>query len=281
MKDYSYGVIPIFRKITGVDEPYFLLIEQYGEFWSFPKGHKEVGENDREAASREFVEETGIRVFDLVDSAKFIEHYFYHHEKEMIDKTVSFYPCFCAEYFPVLDYKEVTDAHWVTYEEAKKLLTFKETLAILEEAKKWLESDGKAIYAQTEINPVQIQRVSLKAAISVEDKYFLLQDQSGNWELPGGKLEFGEPIVGALKREVAEEIGIRDLEVGKPIGAFDFKVDPKDGLTIRQFIIIVFECSSKVSNIKLSHEHQDSGWFTKEEIKSLPMREDYKKILSS
>ena len=35
---------------------------------------------------------------------------------------------------------------------------------------------------------------------------------AGYWEFPGGKVEAGEPILDALKREFVEELGVRILE---------------------------------------------------------------------
>lgn len=35
----------------------------------------------------------------------------------------------------------------------------------------------------------------------------------GEWVMPGGKIDLGEPIVAALKREVWEEVGL-EVEVG-------------------------------------------------------------------
>ena len=140
MKDFSYGVVPIYKKTTGLDEPYFLLIEQHGEFWSFPKGHKEEGESDFEAARRELFEEVGISDGNLIESEKFIECYSFQQKGITLDKTVSFYPFITDSLEVRIDKNEVTDSRWVRYEEAIKMLTFKETKAVLDQADNWLKT---------------------------------------------------------------------------------------------------------------------------------------------
>ena len=40
---------------------------------------------------------------------------------------------------------------------------------------------------------------------------------AGRWSLPGGRVEFGETLVAAVAREVAEETGL-DVEVGQFLG---------------------------------------------------------------
>jgi mutator protein MutT len=54
------------------------------------------------------------------------------------------------------------------------------------------------------------------AIIRKEDKIFATQRGYGEWkdwwEFPGGKIEAGETPEEALKREVFEELGIRDFE---------------------------------------------------------------------
>lgn len=40
------------------------------------------------------------------------------------------------------------------------------------------------------------------------------KNERGLWEFPGGPVEFGERLAGALKREIHEEYGI-EIEVGE------------------------------------------------------------------
>ena len=47
----------------------------------------------------------------------------------------------------------------------------------------------------------------------------------GLWSVPGGRLERGEYVVDALKREVLEETGL-SIEVGELLGLFEVVGDP-------------------------------------------------------
>lgn len=67
----SCGIIPFHRN---GDEKEFLVLLQTNHFWSFPKGHMEVGETETEAALRELLEETGLTA-TLVPDAKAVSEY--------------------------------------------------------------------------------------------------------------------------------------------------------------------------------------------------------------
>lgn len=84
----------------------------------------------------------------------------------------------------------------------------------------------------------------------------------GTWEMPGGKIEFGEFLEPALIREVKEEAGI-DITVEKLLYACTFKTDEK-----RQVVILAYLCRSRDKDVKLSPEHTDYMWASKSELES-------------
>lgn len=49
--------------------------------------------------------------------------------------------------------------------------------------------------------------VSVKLALVAERKLLVLRTRDGGNDLPGGHLEYGESLLGALQREVQEEVG--------------------------------------------------------------------------
>jgi ADP-ribose pyrophosphatase YjhB (NUDIX family) len=53
-------------------------------------------------------------------------------------------------------------------------------------------------------------RVSVKALIlnPTRDKFLILKEENGKWELPGGGLDWGEKPQDNIRREIKEEMGV-------------------------------------------------------------------------
>lgn len=49
--------------------------------------------------------------------------------------------------------------------------------------------------------------VSVKGVVIHDDRVLLLHNERDEWELPGGKIELGEPSEECLAREIEEETG--------------------------------------------------------------------------
>jgi 8-oxo-dGTP diphosphatase len=122
-----------------------------------------------------------------------------------------------------------------------------------------------------------IQRVTLKAIIKNEDRFLLLKDKKGVWELPGGKIDFGEAPDETIKRELSEELGIHNMSVRDLVDVWTFITS--NGSDNFQFIVIVYEVGIDSKELKISDEHLEFSWILFSEIKDLNMKEGYKESI--
>ncbi|MGV3025087.1 NUDIX hydrolase [Clostridium thermobutyricum] len=112
-------------------------------------------------------------------------------------------------------------------------------------------------------------KIALKGIIVREDKVLVakraLTDKigAGNWEVIGGKLEFGEDTETCLKREVREEVNL-EIDIEGIIYAKNVVIDEET-----QMFLVVYLCRYKDGEVKLSDEHTDFKWVNKEELKTI------------
>lgn len=110
------------------------------------------------------------------------------------------------------------------------------------------------------------KRIEVVAAIIVRDgRIFATQRGYGEWkdwwEFPGGKIEPGESIEDALKREICEELAT-EIEVDKLLTTVEYDY-PKFHLTMYCYLCRII--SGQLSLL----EHKDACWLTKEELTSV------------
>ena len=115
--------------------------------------------------------------------------------------------------------------------------------------------DGELRRADGPARPVVDVAVGLLIAPSGE---FLLTSRpdgkvyAGYWEFPGGKLEAGESVEQALRRELQEEIGVH---IG-PVIAWKEKLVDYPHALVRLHFCKVFEWTGALQ----MHEGQDYSW---------------------
>ena len=92
-----------------------------------------------------------------------------------------------------------------------------------------------------------------------EPIYLLLHYEAKHWDFPKGHIEANETDLEALKREVEEETGIKDIEVVR-----DFKEKIHYYYKLKKELIskdvVFYLAKTKTAQIKLSFEHIGSKW---------------------
>jgi 8-oxo-dGTP diphosphatase len=94
-----------------------------------------------------------------------------------------------------------------------------------------------------------IVHAAVKALVAAGDRYLLLKQDVGGrifWDLPGGRIQFGESPEQALSREAKEELG-QEIAIGRPLGAWWF-FRAVDG---DQVVCLTFLCSIADRDIRL------------------------------
>ena len=83
----------------------------------------------------------------------------------------------------------------------------------------------------------------------------------GLWEFPGGKVDEGETDFRAVQRELAEELQLKTVAVGRVL--FENR-DPEAAFLIR-FVEV------EVEGDPTAFEHSDIGWFEPDTLRDLPL----------
>ncbi len=123
------------------------------------------------------------------------------------------------------------------------------------------------------MQPLQI--VSVIVVIKCEDKFLLVQ-RSGNddifpgmWQNLGGKIELGETVELAIKREVKEEIGL-DIKMHPVfLQSYSWKKDEESPVRLGLIFLVELEGSPGKYKIKLDNELSNFEWFTLEQAKDM------------
>jgi len=116
--------------------------------------------------------------------------------------------------------------------------------------------------------------VSVKGVVQIDKRLVLLENERGEWELPGGRLELGEQPVDALVREIDEELNI-PVTIGSLIDAGIFEPIPGRPVLILTYQTLVQDAAT----LSVSEEHSALGLFTKAELKTLALPDIYRRAV--
>ena len=113
----------------------YLLAQHGASHWSFPKGHVEGKETERETALREIREETGLEV-TIDESFRQVVTYY---PKPGVIKDVIFFIAQPTGGTEHAQEEEIRQLGWFTFEEAYPLVTFATDVEVLQAAEEYIQ----------------------------------------------------------------------------------------------------------------------------------------------
>ncbi|MGN7411754.1 NUDIX domain-containing protein [Paenibacillus sp. SAF-068] len=119
--------------------------------------------------------------------------------------------------------------------------------------------------------------------VTWQDRFLLIHKArgayQGQWDLPGGRLEFGEQPETALHRELEEETGLTHLQVmirsaESTVVKWVYQGEPEELHHIGMLYDVVLTEASQPDRIKKEPDGEDSlgaDWFTLEQVRDLSL----------
>lgn len=119
----------------------------------------------------------------------------------------------------------------------------------------------------------KIQKITACALLHKDRKIFLAKRSNlkklfpGQFEIPGGHIEFGETLEEGLKRELHEEFGI-EVELGNIVFAFTYLSYKNTAHSVEVDYLAMLKNSKQKIRLR-PEEHTEYIWATKEEAQEL------------
>lgn len=127
------------KELDSNDLKILLVKNHNGKFWSFPKGHMELGETEEQTAIREIKEETGLDV-SLLNNFREISDYV---PFGCIKKRVVFFLAETKKNEVTIQPSEIDSYTWVTFDKAIEKCNYENDLRLLKKARAVLFSQAK------------------------------------------------------------------------------------------------------------------------------------------
>jgi 8-oxo-dGTP diphosphatase len=113
----------------------------------------------------------------------------------------------------------------------------------------------------------------VKGIVRRDGHILVLVKQNGILDLPGGRVESGETVQGALQREIREETGLQ-VEIRYPVEEWSFYKTPNQLIKG-----ITRECSYLAGRVELCGEHKRYFWVAIDGINRLSFNRNFLKNL--
>ena len=129
----------------------------------------------------------------------------------------------------------------------------------------------------------QHPRVAVHALILNEGRILLVkratEPSKGKWSLPGGRIELGEAIYQAIKREVLEECSI-EIEIERIFDVGESIIRDEEDHISYHFVLIYLLARYKGGEVRAQSDAKDARWVTTKELAELEIHPQLHAVLT-
>lgn len=126
-------------------------------------------------------------------------------------------------------------------------------------------------------------RVTVKGLCVRDGKVLLVHESkklSGEWEMPGGGLDFGEDIIAGFTRELEEEMGLKVRKMSeKPVYVWTHKFTNRRKMLWFYSLVLAYRIDFENLDFTPTDECAEIGFFSKEEMKTIKLHGQTNELL--
>jgi len=100
----------------------------------------------------------------------------------------------------------------------------------------------------------------------------------GEWSIPGGLLELGEPLTAGVRREALEETGVA-VEPGEVLDVFDSIFTDALGRTQYHYVLIDYLCRPLDGEARAGSDVSDVRWVALEALPAMGLRDTIEQVV--
>jgi len=104
--------------------------------------------------------------------------------------------------------------------------------------------------------------------------------REGEWSIPGGKVEWGEPVQDAIRREVEEETGLK-IDLMGLIDIVDSLIADESGTLAYHHVLLDYAARAVSGTLRAGDDVRDAKWVARECLDDYPVWDETRRIIDA
>jgi 8-oxo-dGTP diphosphatase len=104
--------------------------------------------------------------------------------------------------------------------------------------------------------------------------------REGEWSIPGGKVEWGEPVQDAIRREVEEETGLK-IDLMGLIDIVDSLIADESGSLAHHHVLLDYAARATSGTVRAGDDVLEAKWVARESLNDYPMWKKTRRVIDA